>query len=93
MTACYRFRQSQAQNILAAVLKEKLLGSTYHAENSSAWAREIADEVKNRLKGRYCVASASAAQVFVRNSTVEPVVMFSTRKVDTVQVCCASDYR
>ncbi|DBA77501.1 TPA: Tctex1 domain-containing protein 2 [Trebouxia sp. C0004] len=47
-----RFRQSQAQDILAAVLKEKLLGATYHAENSSAWAREIADEVKGRLKAQ-----------------------------------------
>ncbi|KAL3144841.1 hypothetical protein ABBQ38_001947 [Trebouxia sp. C0009 RCD-2024] len=46
-----RFRQSQAQDILAAVLKEKLFGASYHAENSSAWAREIADEVKARLKG------------------------------------------
>lgn len=36
---------------MAAVLKEKLFGASYHAENSSAWAREIADEVKARLKG------------------------------------------
>ena len=32
-------------------MKEKLTGAVYHAENSSAWAREIADEVKLRLKG------------------------------------------
>lgn len=36
---------------MAAVLKEKLFGASYHAENSSAWAREIADEIKARLKG------------------------------------------
>ena len=33
------------------MLKEKLFGASYHAENSSAWAREIADEIKARLKG------------------------------------------
>lgn len=53
LRVCRRFRQSQAQDVLAAVLKEKLLGATYHAENSSAWAREIADEVKARLKGMF----------------------------------------
>ena len=55
-----RFRQSRAQEILAAVLKEKLTGAVYHAENSSAWAREIADEVKLRLKGTQFLQACSS---------------------------------
>ena len=46
-----RFRRSKAHDVLTSVLKQKLSGVTYHADNTSTWVREIADEVKARLKG------------------------------------------
>ena len=33
------------------MLKDKLGGVVYHADNTSAWCREIADEIKQKLKG------------------------------------------
>lgn len=39
------------KEILHSVLLEKLTGVTYHPENTSQWTREIADEIKGRLKG------------------------------------------
>jgi hypothetical protein len=47
----HRFKASRAREIIAAVLKVKLTGAKYHPDNTSAWAREIADEVKEKLKG------------------------------------------
>jgi hypothetical protein len=45
-----RFKESRAREIMAAVLKSKLTGVAYHADNTSTWAREIADEIKSKLK-------------------------------------------
>jgi hypothetical protein len=33
------------------VLKARLSGAVYHADNTSSWAREIADDIKKSLKG------------------------------------------
>jgi hypothetical protein len=46
-----RFKPSRAREIIAAVLKTRLAGTTYHADNTSSWAKEIADDIKQRLKG------------------------------------------
>lgn len=35
---------------MESVLKAKLTGVAYHADNTSTWAREIADEIKSKLK-------------------------------------------
>mmetsp|Transcript_21199 Transcript_21199/g.37761 ORF Transcript_21199/g.37761 Transcript_21199/m.37761 type:complete len:121 (-) Transcript_21199:75-437(-) len=45
-----KFKESRAREIMAAVLKSKLTGVAYHADNTSTWAREIADEIKSKLK-------------------------------------------
>lgn len=42
---------SRVKEIIAAVLKQRLTGAVYHADNTSSWAREIADDIKRRLKG------------------------------------------
>jgi hypothetical protein len=39
------------KEIIAEVLKEKLTGVVYHADNTSLWCREISDEIKQKLKG------------------------------------------
>lgn len=46
-----RFKASRAKEIIAAVLKTRLTGAVYHADNTSSWAREIADDIKQKLKG------------------------------------------
>ncbi len=46
-----RFKASRAKEIIAGVLKARLSGQQYHADNTSSWAREIADEIKSKLKG------------------------------------------
>jgi hypothetical protein len=46
-----RFKASRAKEIIAAVLKARLTGAVYHADNTSSWAREIADDIKQKLKG------------------------------------------
>jgi hypothetical protein len=46
-----RFKPLKAKEVIAAVLKAKLTGAVYDPDNCSAWAKEIADEVKAKLKG------------------------------------------
>lgn len=50
---CYRFKAARARQIIAEVLKSKLAGATYNADNTSTWSREIADDIKQRLKGEH----------------------------------------
>jgi len=45
-----RFRASKVKEIIGAVLKAKLSNVTYHGDNTSLWCREIADEIKGKLK-------------------------------------------
>jgi len=45
-----KFRPKVVQEIIKSVLHEKLNGVTYHSENTSQWTREIADDIKERLK-------------------------------------------
>jgi hypothetical protein len=53
-TLTCRFKASRAKEIIAAVLKARLTGAVYHADNTSSWAREIADDIKQKLKGEGC---------------------------------------
>ncbi len=48
-----RFKPSKAKAIIAGVLRSKLTGAAYNPDDTSAWAREIADEVKQQLKSKY----------------------------------------
>lgn len=45
-----KFRPAAARDIIRRVLGERLNGLSYHSENTSQWTREIADEIKARLK-------------------------------------------
>eukprot|EP01116_Phalansterium_solitarium_P019463 TRINITY_DN5441_c0_g1_i1.p1 TRINITY_DN5441_c0_g1~~TRINITY_DN5441_c0_g1_i1.p1 ORF type:complete len:136 (-),score=14.56 TRINITY_DN5441_c0_g1_i1:472-879(-) len=45
-----KYRQTVVKEIIKDVLHTKLQGSTYHAENTSQWTREIADDIKAKLK-------------------------------------------
>jgi hypothetical protein len=46
-----RFRPAKAREIIAAVLSSRLSGTAYNADKMSLLSREIADEIKQRLKG------------------------------------------
>ncbi|GAQ87618.1 hypothetical protein KFL_003650090 [Klebsormidium nitens] len=46
-----RFRPAKARTIMSQVLRSKLTGVQYHADNTSGWTTEIADEIKTKLKG------------------------------------------
>lgn len=45
-----KFRASRAKELIAVALRQKLTGVVYHADNTSSWAKEIADEIKSKLK-------------------------------------------
>uniref|UniRef100_A0A061RGY2 Tctex1 domain-containing protein 2 n=1 Tax=Tetraselmis sp. GSL018 TaxID=582737 RepID=A0A061RGY2_9CHLO len=45
-----RFKPNKARQVMQEVLKQKLSGVSYHADNTSNWAREISDEIKSKLK-------------------------------------------
>jgi hypothetical protein len=42
------------KELIQGILNAKLQGVTYHSENTSQWTREIADEIKTKLKGLAC---------------------------------------
>eukprot|EP00735_Rhodelphis_limneticus_P008450 TRINITY_DN21450_c0_g1::TRINITY_DN21450_c0_g1_i1::g.10071::m.10071 TRINITY_DN21450_c0_g1::TRINITY_DN21450_c0_g1_i1::g.10071 ORF type:complete len:119 (-),score=2.16,sp/Q8WW35/TC1D2_HUMAN/56.03/1e-43,Tctex-1/PF03645.8/8.6e-28 TRINITY_DN21450_c0_g1_i1:507-863(-) len=46
----HKFRPRAVKGIIHDVLTEKLSGVIYHAENTSQATRDIADEIKIRLK-------------------------------------------
>eukprot|EP00771_Trimastix_marina_P000204 gnl/Trimastix_PCT/1211.p1 GENE.gnl/Trimastix_PCT/1211~~gnl/Trimastix_PCT/1211.p1 ORF type:complete len:125 (-),score=2.45 gnl/Trimastix_PCT/1211:48-422(-) len=48
-----RFRPAQVREIVQTILNEKLEGQEYQQENTPAWTREIADEIKTQLKNRF----------------------------------------
>eukprot|EP00163_Fabomonas_tropica_P031482 TRINITY_DN7506_c0_g1_i1.p1 TRINITY_DN7506_c0_g1~~TRINITY_DN7506_c0_g1_i1.p1 ORF type:complete len:126 (+),score=14.00 TRINITY_DN7506_c0_g1_i1:245-622(+) len=45
-----KFRPSVVKAMMKQLLEEKLKDKTYHSENTSNWTREIADELKQKLK-------------------------------------------
>ncbi|KAI8908379.1 flagellar inner arm dynein light chain [Gorgonomyces haynaldii] len=46
-----KFRPLQSTAIIQQILTDRLSGATYHPDTCSQWTREIADEIKNKLKG------------------------------------------
>ncbi|KAL2911640.1 hypothetical protein HK105_208904 [Polyrhizophydium stewartii] len=45
-----RFRPAVVSKSIHQVLADRLTGATYHPDTCSQWTREIADEIKNKLK-------------------------------------------
>ncbi|KAI9137017.1 Tctex-1 family-domain-containing protein [Paraphysoderma sedebokerense] len=45
-----KFRPAVAQQIIHQVLVDKLTGQSYNSELCSKWTKEIADEIRNKLK-------------------------------------------
>mmetsp|Transcript_11169 Transcript_11169/g.19568 ORF Transcript_11169/g.19568 Transcript_11169/m.19568 type:complete len:121 (+) Transcript_11169:126-488(+) len=68
-----KFKPSRVREIIAAVLKARLAGTTYHADNTSSWAREIADDIKQRLKDEGWTRYKYAVQVFIGEQRGEGV--------------------
>ena len=61
--------------MIERVLKEKLSGVTYHPDNTSQWAREIADEVKQSLKMQDLDRYKYVVQVVIGEQRGEGVTM------------------
>ena len=59
-----KFKPSAAKEILSAVLNEKLQGKEFSADLTTQWTKEIADEVKTRLKGEPTEPAAACAACF-----------------------------
>ncbi|KAI8917569.1 Tctex-1 family-domain-containing protein [Powellomyces hirtus] len=45
-----KFRPAIVQKLIHQALMDRLTGATYNAESCSQWTKEIADDIKNRLK-------------------------------------------
>merc|ERR1719164_449116 len=45
-----RFRPAAVKPLIGSVLAEKLADKSYNPELTAQWTREIADEIKNKLK-------------------------------------------
>merc|ERR1719446_498705 len=45
-----KFRPAAVKELITTVLSEKLKDKTYNAESTAQWSREIADDIKSRLK-------------------------------------------
>jgi hypothetical protein len=69
----HKFRPSRAKEIIASVLKERLTGTVYHADNTSSWAREISDDIKHHLKNEGWARYKFAVQVFIGEQKGEGV--------------------
>lgn len=80
-----RFRPAKARELIAAVLSRRLAGTTYNPDKMSLVSREIADEIKQRLKGNH--------KHFTCMTTIRPQQATRRRQLGaTVQEqagCCA----
>mmetsp|Transcript_8651 Transcript_8651/g.20391 ORF Transcript_8651/g.20391 Transcript_8651/m.20391 type:complete len:123 (-) Transcript_8651:152-520(-) len=45
-----KFRPAAVKSLISAVLSERLQDKTYNPESTATWTKEIADEIKSRLK-------------------------------------------
>mmetsp|Transcript_29700 Transcript_29700/g.41018 ORF Transcript_29700/g.41018 Transcript_29700/m.41018 type:complete len:118 (-) Transcript_29700:83-436(-) len=70
-----KFRQGKAQEIILEVLKAKLNNVTYHADNTSTWTREIADDIKLKLKDMTLERYKFVVQVVIGEQRGEGVRM------------------
>ncbi|KAL6744903.1 flagellar inner arm dynein light chain [Haematococcus lacustris] len=68
-----KFKASRAKELIAGVLKARLTGASYHADNTSSWAREIADDIKQKLKEEGWSRYKFAVQVFIGEQRGEGV--------------------
>lgn len=46
----HKFKEFEAKEVIQTVLKTKLAGAIYHPDNTSTWAKEIADDIKQEIK-------------------------------------------
>ncbi|CAD7927274.1 unnamed protein product [Amoebophrya sp. A25] len=65
-----KFRTAAVKEILKEILAQKLEGVSYHAEGSNALAKQVADEMKERLRdeqqaGRLDARYKVVTQVFI----------------------------
>mmetsp|Transcript_32412 Transcript_32412/g.71613 ORF Transcript_32412/g.71613 Transcript_32412/m.71613 type:complete len:121 (+) Transcript_32412:166-528(+) len=60
-----KFKSSRAKEVIAKVLKKRLTGAVYHTDNTSSWAKEIADDIKQSLKEEGWTRYKYAVQVFI----------------------------
>lgn len=70
-----RFGAVKVKEIIAEVLRSKLEGLSYHADNTSTWTREIADDIKVRLKGEGLERYKFVVQVVIGEQKGEGVKM------------------
>ena len=45
-----KFKESEARTVIQACLQRRLTDARYHPDNTSTWAKEIADDVKQEMK-------------------------------------------
>lgn len=45
-----KFKEREARECIQGVLRRKLSGAAYHMDNTAAWSKEVADEIKQELK-------------------------------------------
>ena len=57
----YRFRPALVNKWMTQILQDRLKNATYHPDTCSQWTREIADEIKSKLKG--CSLSPSIFRI------------------------------
>ena len=50
------------KQIIRETLDAKLTGLTYQSENTSRWTKEIADEIRDKLKGVQCISKLPQQQ-------------------------------
>eukprot|EP00775_Hariotina_reticulata_P007420 gene7420-7629_t len=60
-----KFKPSKARELIAEVLKAKLGGAVYNADQSSTLSREVADDIKVKLKGQDWSRYKVAVQVLI----------------------------
>jgi tctex1 domain-containing protein 2 len=45
-----KFKESEAKIVIQTALKRRLMETKYHPDNTSTWAKEIADDIKQEMK-------------------------------------------
>lgn len=86
-----KFRSGPAREIIKDVLQAKLERATYHAEQTALLTKQVADEIKDRLKELSLPRYKVVVQVVIGEQRGQGVRMGSRQFWDADTDSCASE--
>lgn len=83
-----KFRTAQVTKLIHQVLVDKLTGATYHPDTCSQWSKDIADEIKKKLKGETDSESSDLARLQLKLGHRKSIFRTRSSAIQVRRQCC-----